>query len=203
MDHGEVQPTANAEAPSLNNGEATHDDNQVDLDDVIRRETHQRVLRESQKFKQRALEAEAKANALEEAKLTEQQQYKELADRYKSELEKVRQAKTELQLKTQLMPALSQAGCRDVTDAMKLGNSELLFGDDDSLNGVEEYVKDLQQRKPWLFDNGKPSSVNPSLPSPGRVPIGDLNKVDYSKMSKAELDAEISRLDAQFKASRR
>lgn len=197
MESGEVQVESKDATPSLNNGEATHEATQEALDEVVRKETHQRVLRESQKYKQRAMEAEAKAGALEEAKLAEQQQYKELAERYKVELETVKKAKTKLQLESKLLPALTQAGCRDVTDAMKLGNEELLFGVDESLEGVDEYVKDLQTRKPWLFESGKPSSVNPTLPSGGlKVQSG---RKDFSEMSVEELDAEIKRLDKQMR----
>jgi hypothetical protein len=196
MDQGEVQVEANAETPSLNNGEATPETNQVELEDVIRRETHQRVLTESRKYKQRAVEAEARLNSLEEAQLGEQQKYKELADRYKSELETIKTAKTELQLRTQLIPELSRAGCRDASDALQLGNRELLFGDGDELNGVDDFVKDLQQRKPYLFDVGKPSSVNPSLPTPGAVPsVGE--KEDYSKLSSEEIMNRLKALDVK------
>ncbi len=199
MDQGEVLPTANAEAPSLNSGEATPEQQtQAELDDIVRRETHQRVLNESRKYKQRAVEAEAKANALEEAKLSEQQQYKELADRYKTELDQIKQAKTELQLRTQLLPELTKAGCRDAVDALQLGNRDLLLQDPsgDDLVGVDEFVKDLQSRKPWLFENGKPSSVNPSLPVPGKTPVTAGND-DYSKLSTDELWARLKSLDKQ------
>lgn len=198
MEQGSVPSTANAETPSLNNEDAKPE-TQVELEDVIKRETHQRVLKESQKFKQRAMEAEAKANSLEEAKLTEQQQYKELAERYKTELVSVKEAKTKLQLESKLLPALSSAGCREVTDAMKLGNNDLLFGADDQLEGVDEYVKDLQHRKPWLFDNGKPSSVNPALPS-GGLNVEVNSKPDYASMTAEQLDAEIAALDKKMRA---
>lgn len=197
MDQGEVLPTVNTEAPSLNSGEESPTEKtQVELDDVIRRETHQRVLKESQKYKQRAMEAEAKASALEEAKMSEQQQYKELADRYKSELDKVKQAQVELQLKTQLVPALSKAGCVDPSDAMQLGNQELLFGAEGSLEGVEDYVNDLKQRKPYLFDAGKPSSVNPSLPSAGDV-ASVRNTKPVSEMSESEIRQQLRELTRQ------
>jgi hypothetical protein len=70
-------------------------------------------------------------------------------------------------------------------DALQLGNRELLLHDGEALVGVDEFVKDLQSRKPWLFDAGKPSSVNPTLPSPARV--GPAGKPDYSKLSTEEL----------------
>lgn len=192
MDQGEVQSTSNEETPSLNSGEANQETQQTELEDVIRKETHQRVLKESQKYKQRAMQAEARLNEFEEKTLSEQKQYRELAERYKGELEQIKTAKAELEIRTQLLPELTKAGCRDATDALQLGNRELLLHDGDSLVGVDEFVSDLQKRKPWLFESGKPSSVNPSLPSPGKVPGN--GKIDYSKLSTEEIRQKLREL---------
>lgn len=188
MDQGKGQAPANAEAvPPNGANEETAALTQEQSEEAVRKETHLRVLTESKKYKQRAAEAEARLKAIEESQMSEKQQYKELYERTKAELETERKTKTELQLKTQLMPKLTAAGCRDVVDAMKLGNTSLLLqdADSDSLVGIDEYVSDLQQRKPWLFDNGRPSSVNPSLPSAGKVPLGQ--KQDYSRLTKEQI----------------
>lgn len=187
MDQGKGQPSANVDAVPPNGANEEPQFNQDSNEEVIRKETHLRVLSESKKYKQRAAEAEAKIKAIEESQLSEQQQYKQLYERTKQELESTKKAQTELQLKTQLMPKLTAAGCRDVVDAMKLGNPSLLLQDEQagSLVGIDEYVEDLKQRKPWLFESWKPSSVNPSLPSSGKVPIG--TKQDYSKLSKEQI----------------
>lgn len=202
MDQGEVPVSTNVE-PTQPNGASESQESQTTLDEMIKRETHQRVLKESQKYKQRAVEAEAKNNQLEEAKLNEQKQYKELADRYKSERDELKATTTTLQLKTQLMPLLTQAGCRDVVDAMKLGNNELLLSDpdNDKLVGVEDYVKDLQLKKPWLFDTGKPSSVNPSLPSPGNS-SGVGSKEDINNLSVEEVNKRLAQIDKLQKAGK-
>jgi len=193
MDQGEVRPTANAEAPQPNSQGESHE-SQETAEAIVRRDTHLRVLKESQKYKQPAVEAETKLKTFEETMLAEQQQYKELAEHYRSELNEVKTAKTELQLRTQLLPELAKHGCRDATDALQLGDRKLLMHDPDSesLIGVEEFVKDLQQRKPWLFDNGKPSSINPSLTSVGKVPIG--GKEDLSSLTKDEIKARLKSL---------
>lgn len=158
-------------------------------DDFVQRDTHMRVLSESKKYKQRAIEAEARAKSLEEAKLTEQQQYKELAERYKKENESLKSNYTELQLRSQLIPKLVSSGVRDVEDAMKLGNTDVLMHDpdSDSLLGVEDFVKDLKTRKPWLFDSGKPSSVNSSLPASDLNRPTATRKEDLNSLSRDEI----------------
>ena len=193
MSEGEVQSTENSETPSLNNEDESQE-TQV-ADEVVAKATHQRVLGESRKYKERMVHAEAKIKEIEESSLSEQKKYKELYERAKGDLKVVNESHTKLQLKTQLIPALTKAGCIEVNDAMKLGNTDLLLQDpdDNSLQGVAEYVKDLQQTKPFLFTAGKPSSVNQSLPAPGKVPIAGT-ETDYSNLSTDEIKKRLKAL---------
>lgn len=187
------QAPANADESVPPNGENEEPANAPDKETAV--EINARLLEESKRNKQRARDAEARLKAIEESQLTEQQRYKELYENTKSKLESTQKKATELQLKTQLMPKLSAAGCVDVTDAMKLGNAALLVHDEEenSLSGVDEYISDLQKRKPYLFKSGKPSSVNDSLPPGGKVPIGN-GKEDYSKLTKEQIKDRLRQL---------
>lgn len=190
----EATSTENSEATSLNNEEESQE-NQV-TDEMVTKVTHNRVLGESRKYKQRMINAEAKVKEAEDTRLTDQQKYKEAYERTKVELESEKKSKAHLQLKTQLIPALSKAGCIEITDAMKLGNNDFLIQDpdSDSLDGVDAYVKDLKQNKPYLFVSGKSSSVNESLPAPGKPQESRKNKLDFSHLTKAEVQTKLREL---------
>ncbi len=151
-------------------------------DDVVRRDTHQRALKDAKMFRERAQKAEALIKDLESKALEEQQEYKALYERTKQELASERESKSGIMRDAALVPALVEAGLprEDVDLALAAGKTDLLVETDSGLDGIEEYVSDLKARKPRLFVSQVPSSVNTSVPS------GGLN-AEGKKLTAAEI----------------
>lgn len=185
----EVTETAKAEqidGGELGNGVA---------DELVKRDTHLRVLKESQKYKQRALEAEQKLEADQKAQLEEQGRYKELADTYKTRLEELTRREATTSLTTAVQSIASKEGCVDVNALMKLGNSELLQYDSaaGTVEGVELFVQDAKEKVPYLFKAGSTPKINAVTPG------GALNNTSkhLNDMSQEEIMAELRKLEKQ------
>jgi hypothetical protein len=160
--------------------------------ELVRRETHDRVLKESQKFKTRALSAEDELTALKKSQLEKQQEYKTLWEQSETKLKELQKREVALRLTTSVGELASKAGCVSVTDLMAVGDTDLLNYDTETgqVHGADLFVEKARKDKPWLFSNGKSTSVNGALPGGTKVAGG---KEDLSKLSKDEI---MSRLRA-------
>lgn len=188
-----VQPHAEGQEGQNEAVNETHEE-------TVRRETHQRVLKESQKYKQMLSEYKTKYEEMENTRLKEQDNWKALAEKLQEENSGLKGTLGVLAIKSQLTPKLIEAGCVDVDDALALGSNDLLVHDEGQISGVEQFLEDLRQRKPYLFTSKIPSSVNTAHPSGGLK--YETPKKDFSSMTLEELKAHEKLLDQQFKASR-
>ena len=128
---------------------------------------NERLLRESQKNKARAVEAEARLRSIEEDRMKEKEQYKELAEKYRQENESLHRDRVQRSLERSVESIASKEGCLDVKALMKLGNGKLLNYDSDSgeVFGVEMFLKDAREKYGYLFKSGPKSVINPVAPS--------------------------------------
>ena len=150
------------------------------------------LLTENKKYRVRAQESEKKLKAIEDETLKIQQNHEERANRFSSELQTVKAEKTALLRRVSLEPALRAAGCLDMSTAIQIGKADLLMEEGGSLTGVDDFVADLKQGKPYLFSSQTPSSVNASMPNGGLKQ--EPKTEDLSTMSKADLMAKLRAL---------
>lgn len=193
----QVNETLDAKAEETASNDAEDNDvvqvSKETVEDLVRRETHDRVLKESNKWKHRALAAEQKVESSERETLESQAKWKELYEQTRTKYEEAQQREVSLKLGNAVTKKASEVGCLNVDDLMSLGDTSLLNYDPETgeVHGVDMFVEQAKATKPYLFSSKVPSSVNSTLPSGGlKVEPG---KEDYSKLSK---DAILERLQA-------
>ena len=176
---------------SNNSGESTSEAQSVSW------KSHRKALDELHRAKRRLQELDAKLGDVEEARLREQEDYKGLADKYKTEAEKWKEKATHAigtsinTHKAQEIRRLAlQAGLRE--DA--LSHLDLLPSDEVEVDvtangqyivqGAEQFVSNLKQKSPFLFKQTDKSRVNPgggAVPPKGQpLTPGDVAEAERS-----------------------
>ena len=156
--------------------------------------TNTRLLEESRRNKLRYQEAQKKLEALENAKMAEQGKYRELFEAEKSKNEKLLQGLIKERVRSAVQKKAEQAGCLNVDALLKLGNTELLQYDDESMQvvGEEHFVERAQQDHPYLFQPKTQSVVNTTSPGAAKS-LGEGQK-DLSGLSQDEIMARLRAL---------
>lgn len=166
-----------------------------------------KILKEKQNYASRVKELEAKLSELEEGKLQEQNQYKELAEKRLEQLKELETFKTQTMEQMERVKKVSAVKSHlkslglkpeheDVALNKLLDVSKLMVDPDTGVVlGAEELAKEFRTTYAGLgiFGKNVPGTNHdaPSSSSPG--PVGR----DLSKMTAAELKAEMIRLKSQ------
>lgn len=160
--------------------------------EAVKYDTHYRVLQESKKNKERAQLAEKELERLERQRLEEEGKIKELWERDRGELEKLRSEVKLKEIRAQVTSVAMKEGCVDVDALLAVGNKQYLEWDDDdfTLKGVEDFVAAAKRDKAYLFRSNKQSLVNPAIPggNPGTTRTVYTSDT-LNKASKSDLDA--------------
>lgn len=134
--------------------------------EAVKIDTHKRVLDEAKAFKKRAQEAERRLEEIEKQKLQEQGKYQELSDTYKQQLERERKVNLELAVRMAVSGPAAKAGCVDLDDLLKLGDTSFLEYDPETggVSGAESFVENMKTQRPYLFQQPHKPVVNPAVP---------------------------------------
>jgi hypothetical protein len=155
-------------------------------------EMNERLLAESKKYKKQYQETKSKLEELEKSKLKEQAQYKELYEKAEDKYQTLYKALVKEKVKTAVTDRASKAGCVDVEALLKLGNTQLLQIDEETLEvqGTDVFVEDAKKLKPYLFGSPKAPTINSA--TPGGVAKGSQKTI--KEMSKDEILAQLRAL---------
>ena len=158
-------------------------------------EVNARLLAESKKNKATAQELKqklAKYEAAENAAMAEQQRFKELYEKAEAARQTLFKTVIKEKIKSSVADKALKAGCVDVDGLIKLGNSELLQYDEDSLevHGVDTFVEEAMKSKPYLFQSAKTPSINPTTPG-GTI---RSNNKPLRELTKEEIMAQLRKL---------
>lgn len=194
--------TGSAE-PAADSGRAAESQQEPEKKKAVPYESHKRALDDMFKHKQRAQELEGKLSAIEEERLKEQQNFKALAERYKSEADSSKKEHNQLKdtiVRNQKFSAIErearQQGIRDeALEDLELLEPESVEIEVTSNNrfmvhGAKEYVETLKQKKPHWFKKDKVPVVNSGgggakPPEPKKATVSDLMKAEKQlKMGK-------------------
>jgi hypothetical protein len=166
--------------------------NQDSSSDVVKREAYEGVTKDLHKFKSKAkeeaaarAELEVRLKAIEEEKLKEQEQYKELYEKRNQELEQIKQsaeAEKSKYLKSVKMAALKSELGGKVRDQYLIHADidSIEFNEDGSLNpeSVKAIANDFRENHSSLIPSGNSSSITnqaPSSDTPAPTSLGDLS----------------------------
>jgi len=155
-------------------------------------ELNERVLAESKQYKKKYQDTKAKLEELEKSKLQEQSQYKELWQKSEEKYQGLYKSLVKEKVRTAVTNHALKAGCVDVDDLLKLGNTQLLQIDEESLDvqGADVFVDEAKKSKPYLFPGQKAPTINSA--TPGGVVKGSQKTI--KEMSKDEILAQLRAL---------
>lgn len=159
-------------------------------------EVNARLLSESKKNKALAQELKsklAKYEVQEKSQLEEQARFKELYEKEKGQRELLLKTVIKEKIKSSVADKALKAGCVSVDDLIKLGNSELLQYDEETLDvhGVDTFVEEAMKSKPYLFKSTKTPTINAA--TPGGVGVSSNNK-QLKELTVDELRAKLRSL---------
>lgn len=138
---------------------------------VFPREYVEKLRREAAEYRTKLRDIEVRAKAAEEAKLIEQQQYKELAEARAVELEQERKARETLEsslkttaIKNAVSLEAAKAGIVDPDDALRLADlTNVEVNQDGTVKGVSEAIAALVAAKPYLTSKQPPAKAVPPV----------------------------------------
>jgi hypothetical protein len=180
--------TANAENPAANAAtdttvevEAASAANAVENTDS---NSKARLLDESKKWKQRAIEAEKKLQDQTLAEHQKQGKFKELYEASETKYKTLLKTLVDEKVSGSVKEVAGKMNCISSEAAMKLGNKSLLVIDNESLEvtGVETFMDDLKKNHPYLFNNKVAPTVNPSVPPTPLASDAKLTKEEFMKL---------------------
>lgn len=164
-------------------------------DPAVKKETHERVLAESKKFKDRAIAAEKKVQEAEAAKLEAEGKHKERADLYQERYNNLSQSLMKDRISLSVKSEAAKAGAVNPDDVFRLGQSDLLQYDESTgvVHGVDLFVSKLKETSPYLFKKDAPPTINPVTPTAGPVVAGKPT----GALSQDEIREKLHALEAQ------
>jgi hypothetical protein len=158
--------------------------------DKLKELLHERskLLGESQKYLGELNKLEKAKKDSEDAALADQGKFKEIAEKYKSEVEAVKKTFAEQRKDFELKFEAQKAGIIDAGDAVRLcDRAGLKLSDDFSaVEGAKETVEALKKAKPYLFGDAEEKIAPPDIAkaslknmTPGQVPpIGSISPAE-------------------------
>jgi len=157
------EPTANAEPEATTETTTTPQTER----ESVQYSTHERVLNESKKFKDRAVRAEQELETRKQKELEDQGKWKEVAEKQKERADNYHTQMIRDKVSTAIQTAAAKAGCIDPTALTKLGDGGLMQFDEDTqtVHGTELFIEDAKQKFGYLFHKPGTPTINPSAPA--------------------------------------
>jgi hypothetical protein len=146
-------------------------------------QVNERLLRESKEYKQKYLETKRALEGREKAEQEEKGRFKELYEAERQKNEQIRKMMVKSSVERSVAEHAVKAGCVNLEDLLKLGDTKLLQFDEESgtVMGVDLFVEDAKKRKPYLFTASKTPTINPSTPG-GVAKDKPLTAMDIAKL---------------------
>lgn len=134
-------------------------------------DSNARLLEESKGYKTKYQSLKAEVEGSEKAKLTENEQWKELNELKENEIHKLTERlkvteKKALKKDLNFKVAAIAKDAYDVNDIIGALPKELLNinDEDQTISGVEEAINSVRTNKPWLFNTEKKSGMTSQRP---------------------------------------
>jgi hypothetical protein len=174
--------SANAQNTSTNvDGEAT---DQTDQEHAPA--ANARLLRESREWKSKYQTLKHEQSEAEKKRLESQQEWKALAEKLTEEKRKLEDSYRREKIRSAVHDKALRAGCVNVEDLLKVGNSELLQLDDETqtVQGADLFVEEARRLKPYLFQSSKNTGKSSTINSvtPGSVPEKKISSAEIASM---------------------
>lgn len=147
-------------------GQENDGDGSNDLRSVTAQKLHWK--RKAEEERKKNLELDNRLKEIEDAKLKEQEKYKELWEKSEERATKSASQLKDMAIRSKFIAEVSKRSPLDVEDAFRLADLSNVEVDPDSgeVAGIEEAVEKLAESKSYLFGPGK-KVVNPGAKSQG------------------------------------
>jgi hypothetical protein len=163
---GESNPVANAGGEGELTGEGNPGASQPKtLEEVLA--TNERLLKEAKKHRADYLATKKALDEIQQNKLKEQNQYKELYEDREAKLAELKKQVLKQNIASKVRVQAEKLGCvLTPEDLMKFGNNEILQYDESSLDveGTDLFVQDIKTRYPTFFQAKPLPTINPASP---------------------------------------
>ena len=128
---------------------------------------------EAAEYRKRLRELEQVVKQQEEAKLSEQERLQKRLAELEREQATWQRERQDLSLKYETMLMASRLGIVDPEAAYRLLDlADIEFGEDGAPRNLEQSLKDLIKRRPYLVQHAAPASVSPTNPATGQQRAG-------------------------------
>lgn len=143
-----------------------------------------RLLEESKRNKAKAQELKAKLDEIEKKSLLEKEQFKDLYEKSEAKYQGLWKSLVKERVRSSVSEVAAKQGCLSVDDLLKLGKSDLLQIDEETLevSGTELFVEEAKKSKPYLFQSTKTPTINATTPG-GVVKQKTTTLSDLAKMA--------------------
>ena len=187
---------ANTETDSGKSTESTFDTSKLTDQDFEKIFADQRLYQHS-RFKslsEKAKEADALKKAQEESEaktLKEQEKWKELAEKHEKTAQENEQKYKQTLMNSAIQAEAAKAGVTDLDAAVKLIDASKITIDENGVSGVEDAVKALVERKPYLKGTNNPtvgSGSNPGNGNEGSAKSFKLSQIQDAKFYQQNRD---------------
>jgi alanyl-tRNA synthetase len=145
------------------------------------------LRKEAQKLRKERTALEEKQKSDEDAKLVEQNKFKELAESRAAEIQKLKEERRQDAIRAAVRLEAAKLKFIDPEDAMVDAVLSKVKADDNGVTGVTEALTEYVTAKPYLIFNGQPSNPKLGATNPGGGPR--LTSADLKKMSQNEIAA--------------
>jgi hypothetical protein len=151
-----------------------------------------RLLEESKKWKERAVKAEKELEAKSKAEQAEKGQYKDLYEKEQEKFSNLRKSFLKEKINSSVSVVATKHGCVDTDALLRLGNLEHLQFDEDTgmVHGVDTFVEETKKARPFLFNQAKPPTINPTAPGGQSMGSGRITKENFGAL-KPEQKSEV------------
>lgn len=147
----------------------------------------ERLLRESKKFKERALRSEKELADLKKRDLETQGNFKVMYEDLSKQYTSLKNNLVKERISSAIKIQAEKFGCTKPDTLLKLGNVELLQYDEESneVFGSESFVEDVKSKYPEFFQTKSIPTINPTVPG-GMVRQKEMSSADIAKLPQQE-----------------
>ena len=154
--------------------------------------TNERILAESRERKEKYQELKTAKDQEERSKLEKNEEWKELLGKSEGEKGQLLEELKSLKVKTLKTALANEVGKHakdafDVTDIVSNLDSNLIKIDEEtfSFEGIADAVNSLREKKNYLFDTGKKTSMVDGRPGMGKPKTKSLNEMSMNEKLEA------------------
>jgi hypothetical protein len=180
---------ANAQSTPAN-AEGGAGDMHEDTEQPSTADVNSRLLRESREWKAKYQALKHEREEAEKRRLESQQEWKTLAEKLSSENKSLKDSFVREKIRASVHDKALRAGCINVEDLLKVGNTGLLQVDEETyqVQGTEVFVEEAKRLKPYLFQQSKNSGKTSTINSvtPGGVPEKRISANEVASMKPSD-----------------